>query len=76
MVYWLPTYLQYGSGLVNSKYQEQINLLTMTKDVLIVEDTNSAIVESIDALKIFKRKYSSLDGIVWMNTSTYENFCK
>jgi len=75
MVYWLPQYHLYGSGLQNKHYTEQINDLINTQDILVVEDIKSDIIKNIDALVGFKRIYSSDDGIVWQNTRIKSRVC-
>jgi hypothetical protein len=75
MVYWLPQYYLYGSGLPNTKYLQQVNELVNIQDLLVVEDVKSEIVKNIDALHTFKRIYSADDGIVWQNTRIKSNVC-
>lgn len=75
MVYWLPTYYQYGSGLLNKKYKQQINALAHTKDILVVEAVDSEIVKNIDELGAFSRIYSADDGVVWQRNLVASRLC-
>jgi hypothetical protein len=76
MVYWLPTYYQYGSGLLNIKYKQQISTLAETKDIIVVEAVGSEMVKNIDALGTFNRIYSADDGVVWQNNLVSQKLCR
>jgi hypothetical protein len=75
MVFWLPQYYQYGSGLLNMRYKQEISQLASTKDLLVVETVNSDIVKEIDTLDAFHRIYSADDGIVWQNRLIASRLC-
>jgi len=76
MVHWLPTYAFYSSGLVDPHYQTKVKRLPEVADLIVIEDSQSSLVENIEDLKAFRRIYSSSDGIVWQHATLDADRCK
>ena len=75
MVHWLPTYSFYGSGLVDPNYQTKVKQLPKLADLIVIEDSQSSLVEYIEHLEAFRRVYSSSDGIVWQRIGLKVGIC-
>jgi len=76
MVYWLPTYHLYGSGLADPHYQTKIAQLPDQADLIVIEDSKHALIDNIERLKAFRQVYSASDGLVWQHIALERDICR
>ena len=76
MVHWLPTYYLYGSDLADPRYETKIAQLAERADLIVIEDSQSALINHIEHLKAFRRVYSASDGVVWQHTALEGDTCR
>lgn len=74
-VRWLPTEILFGTGLINKKYQSEIESLKENTNLVMVENKEDPIISKIDALAGLERIYDDKDGIVWKNNNIDFSVC-
>ena len=75
MVHWLPTETLYGSWQPNARYIEQVTALDTLADLIIIEESDSSIANTLEKLGKFQKLYDTAEGTVWINVQSHSRIC-
>ena len=75
-VLWLPTKQLYNSGRTNLNYQQEVQMLQSSADMIIFENTNLEQVAEIEASNQFELIRDQADGKIFVNKNVKNPGCK
>ncbi len=73
-VQWLPRSVYYGSNKLNSRFLDDLELLSHQVNVVVIEDSNNELNAFFERQTNYKKIFDA-DGIVWLNMMNQTAIC-
>ena len=74
-VRWLPRSYSFGTGLINTSYDSELQALKGQTQVVLVESLDDPIISYLDSSDDFQQVYKKNDGMIWLNRVINQENC-